>query len=179
MPAQQRWLLQVGCLAIVVGAAADSPYLPRVGPPALRFESPRVDTPVLQSPLLPLPPLDSKPVTTILPSVPDGSPLAAGVPLGATSNAVPSAVVVEPFEPVGASSVSLPLVAQPEPAPTAAEALTPQMFMKFFTGKPGTNASGTSTTLYAPLPFIPPIPQTTPSSTATFQTTPPPSPPKP
>ncbi len=177
MPVRTRWLIQFATLAVALNATAAATYLPLIGPPALRFETPRVE-PIQSQPQLP--PLEPKPAPIPAPEVAadvpaQGTP--APLPTSDGSNAPgikhparPAGEILEgPAEPTPGPRPSTP--ADPSPGPV--ENLTPQMFMKFFTGRPGTNATGSSTTIFAPLPFIPPVPPAPPSSSATYQTTPP------
>lgn len=152
-------------MAAAVSAAADSPYLPAVGPAPLRFATP----PVVKAATVQLPPLitiEPRPApvapevvapTTAIPTPPDTLP---ANPVGPLVEPPPSVPV--PYDPVVSNGVE---VVRPD-----TDNLTPQMFMKFFTGRPGTNSSGM--TIIAPMPFLPPAPPA-PSSKATYQTTPP------
>jgi hypothetical protein len=180
MPARTRKLIQSALLAVALNATAASTYLPLVGPPALRFEAPRVEPLSAQPKLPPLPPLEPK-VAILQPAPPAAGETAPGThptppfaepgPGGVSTNSAPPSETIPEGTPQPPASPSPPPAADPAPGPI--ENLTPQMFMKFFSGRPGTNSAGSSTTIFAPLPFIPPAPPTPPSSTATFQTTPP------
>ena len=163
MPAITRWSVLSLLFTAVFSAAAESPYLPSVGPPPLRFANPPVERSTSAIRLPPLLTIEPRPTPQLAPVVP-------------AENAVPSLPNVLPS---GIDAALLPSQsAQLAPAVSNgvdvvrldSENLTPQMFMKFFSGRPGTNASGVS--IIAPLPFIPPVPPA-PSSTAAFQTTPP------
>lgn len=154
-----------------VPAVADPPYLPASGPVPLRFSHPVVrKTPAVQLPPLAtieprpaqsLPALNAEPKVVAPSSPPDHPPPPA--PNEPVAPAVPELVSLPPtFNPVVTNGIEF---VRPD-----TENLTPQMFMKFFSGRPGTNASGL--TIIAPMPFVPPAPPA-PSSTATFQTTPP------
>jgi hypothetical protein len=181
MPVRTRRFIQSAMLALALNATAASPYLPLIGPPVLRFEPPRVDPLQTQPQLPPLPPLEPKVSAT------EPAPLAPADAAPGTPHALPTAdlgaraVTNNPSPPAGnlpegapqAPPSPPPPSAIAEPAPGTIENLTPQMFMKFFTGRPGTNATGSGTTIFAPLPFLPPVPPTPPSSSATYQTTPP------
>lgn len=172
-----RRLFQYAILAVALNATAASTYLPLVGPPALRFEPPRVE-PVTTLPALPpLPPFEPKaaaeaPTTAV--ETP-ATTTAAGTPISPNQEATPSkpGAPVTSEEPAPPPQETASNPAKPEPPIGPIENLTPQMFMKFFSGRPGSNAIGSSTTIYAPLPFIPPVPPAPPSSSATYQTTPP------
>lgn len=181
MPARTRRLLQSCLLAVALNATAASPYLPLLGPPALRFEPPRVEPPHAQPQLPPLPPLEPKAAVAhpAPPAAGETTPGTQPTPLvaepgtaGATANPAPPAESSPEGTPKPPTSPGLPPAAA-DAAPAPIENLTPQMFMKFFSGRAGTNAPGSSTTIFAPLPFIPPVPPAPPSSSATFQTTPP------
>lgn len=169
--------MQALLLAAAVSAAADSPYLPVAGPAPLRFSHPAVQ----KAPTFQLPPLatvDPRPAAPDGPAIPvpahaagaSNSPAASpSVPVpdnaGGLTNPVPAfsePLAPLPFNPVVTNAIE---VVRPD-----TENLTPQMFMKFFSGRPGTNGPGVS--IIAPMPFVPPAPPA-PSSTATFQTTPP------
>lgn len=166
MPAIIRWSVLSVLSAAVFSAAAEPPYLPSVGPPALRFLNPPVER---SAPVLRLPPLltiDPRPA-------PQAVPVAPVVPVDNTVGSSPNALVpgIDPAPPLSQSVQVAPAVSNGvDVVRLDSENLTPQMFMKFFSGRPGPNASGVS--LIAPLPFIPPSPPA-PSSTAAFQTTPP------
>lgn len=158
-------------LLAAVPAVADPPYLPASGPVPLRFSHPVVrKTPTLQLP----------PLATIEPRPAPATQTPAAEPTSVASNLPPDHPHLpppnEPVTPVGTEPISLPPTFNPvvtngiEFVRPDTENLTPQMFMKFFSGRPGTNASGL--TVIAPMPFVPPAPPA-PSSTATFQTTPP------
>ena len=153
-------------MAAAVSAAADSAYLPSVGPAPLRFATP----PVVKTATVQLPPLitiEPRPAPAAevavpapaLPPAPEPAPPVAN-PTGPVVEPLPSVPV--PYDPVVSNGV--------EVVRQDTENLTPQMFMKFFTGRPATNSSGM--TIIAPMPFMPPAPPA-PSSTATYQTTPP------
>jgi hypothetical protein len=166
----KRWSMKAMWMAAAVSAAADSPYLPAVGPAPLRFATP----PVVKTATVQLPPLITieprpaavvpevapVPPTNAVPSAPDDPP---ANPVGPLIEPPPSIPV--PYDPVVSNGVE---VVRPD-----TDNLTPQMFMKFFTGRPGTNSSGM--TIIAPMPFLPPAPPAppAPSSKATYQTTPP------
>ncbi len=163
-----RWL-QTGLLAVAMSATADSVYLPLVGPPALRFAAPPEVRPVATAPLPPLTVPESKTtaVAEVKPELPASSPAASGdtnhPPVTTTPDHPPAHEEAADSPSTNAVPMSF--------APPESASFTPQMFMKFFTGRPGTNASGI--TIIAPLPFVPPVPAASPSSSASFQTTPP------
>ena len=157
-----RQLSLAGLLVVALRASAGPGYLPVVGPPALRFETPR---PAPLAPLIPLPPL-----ITIEPR-PDPSANDSPSPGPDLSNAAFNSVLTDPFAvPEIAGPVPTPATSVAPSAPAETETLVPQMFMKYFTGRTGTNLSGVS--LYAPVGFVPPLPIVPVSSSATFQTTP-------
>lgn len=165
MPANTRRSVLAVLFAAAAVAAADSPYLPSVGPPALRFANFPVE---LSPPAIRLPPL-----ITIEPRPASQTPLVApAVP--AENNDVSTST--NAWIPGIDSTMGLPVQTAPavsngvDVVRLDTENLTPQMFMKFFSARPGTNSSGIS--IIAPLPFVPPA-QPAPSSTAAFQTTPP------
>ena len=156
-----RPLSSVGLLAVALCASAGQGYLPVLGPPALRFEPPPLPPPAV---LIPLPPLS---VTEPRPTPPAVDPLP---PATDSANAAVDPVFIDAF--------AVPPVAGPVRAPalivTSAvqpETLVPQMFMKYFVGGAGTNATGVS--IFSPVNFVPPLPIVPPSSSATFQTVPP------
>lgn len=157
-----RPLSSVGLLAVALCAAAGQGYLPVVGPPALRFAPPPPPPPAV---LLPLPPLA---VVEPRPASSDVEPLP---PAPDSTNAAADPVLIDPFV--------APPITEPFPAPATnvnytvpveSQPLVPQMFMKYFIGGAGTNATGVS--LFAPVDFVPPLPIVPPSSSATFQTVP-------
>jgi hypothetical protein len=169
MPAILRRLSPVGWLAAALCATAGPAYLPTVGPPAIRFEKP---APVpAESPVL-LPPLSFIEPRPAVPSAEPASPLAQPGPLAPAEPAnplvdvAPLDSVLPPNAPATVMDPSATNAALPDPS-----ALAPQMFMKYFTGRPGTNGNGVS--IYAPVGFVPPLPVAPPSSSASFQTTPP------
>ena len=166
MPAITRWSLLSVLLTAVFSTAAESPYLPSVGPPALRFVNPPVER---STPAIRLPPL-----LTIEPRpAPQAALVAPVVPVESAVASSPNALVpgIDPAPPPSQSVQVAPAVSNGvDVVRLDSENLTPQMFMKFFSGRPGTTASGVS--IIAPLPFIPPAPPA-PYSTAAFQTTPP------
>ena len=165
----KKWSMQAMLLAAAVSAAGDAPYLPVSGPVPLRFANP----PVRKAVAVQLPPL----------AIIEPRPAAAAPPEAARGDApspVPKAAAETPpvNPPPAPADPVLPAPAQYDPVVSNAveivrpdtENLTPQMFMRFFSGRPGTNSSGVS--FITPMPFVPPAPPA-PSSTATFQTTPP------
>ena len=166
MPAITRWSVLSVLLTAVFSTVAESPYLPSVGPPALRFANPPVER---STPAIRLPPL-----LTIEPRpAPQAALVAPVVPAESVVVSSPNALVpgIDPAPPLSQSVQVAPAVSNGvDVVRLDSENLTPQMFMKFFSGRPGPNASGVS--IIAPLPFIPPAPPA-PSSTAAFQTTPP------
>ncbi len=164
----RRWL-QTGLLAVAMSASADSVYLPLVGPPTLRFDPTPAVRPV---PMVPLPPL-SVPVPKAA-AVAGGKPALPAAPPTATGDTNLLLAATPPENPPAREEATDPSSTNAVPVsftPPESETFTPQMFMKFFTGRPGTNASGI--TIIAPFPFVPPLPATLPSSSASFQTTPP------
>ena len=156
-----RPLSSVGLLVVALCASAGPGYLPVIGPPALRFAPPLPPPPAVLIPLPPLAVVEPRPA----PSAVDPVPLATDF-----TNAAANPVLIDPF--------AVPLVAEPFPtlAPNVTsilppETLVPQMFMKYFVGGAGTNATGVS--IFSPVNFVPPLPIVPPSSSATFQTVPP------
>lgn len=166
MPAITRWSVLSVLLTAMFSAAAETPYLPYVGPPALRFANPPVErsTPAIRlPPLLVIEPRPAPQAALVAPVVPTESAVA--------SSLNPLLPGIDPAPPPSHSVQVAPAVSNGvDVVRLDSENLTPQMFMKFFSGRPGPNASGVS--IIAPLPFIPPAPPA-PSSTAAFQTTPP------
>lgn len=166
MPAITRWSVRSVLLAAVFSAVAESPYLPSVGPPALRFLNPPVErsAPAIRlPPLLTMEPRLALPAALVAPVVPAESAVAS-LPNPLVPGIDAALSLSQSMQAASAVSNGVDVVR------LDSENLTPQMFMKFFSGQPGTNASGVS--IIAPLPFIPPAPPA-PSSTAAFQTTPP------
>jgi len=169
MPAILRRLSPVGLLAATLCAATGQGYLPIVGPPAVRFEKP---APAPTEPLLVLPPLTViEPRPAVLPTEPPPTPSQPG-PLAPSEPANPLADLT-PLDPVvapaGPALVMDPLATNLPSVDTSVFA--PQMFMRYFTGQPGTNGNGVS--IFAPVGFVPPLPVPPPSSSASFQTVPP------
>ena len=169
MPTILRRLSPVGLLAAALCATAESGYLPVVGPPAVRFEMPApapVEPPLVLPPLTVIEPRPIVPPTEPTPPVPQLGPLVQ-------SELTNSVVNFTPLDPVLSTVVpSLamdPLATGAPPVDTSV--LAPQMFMRYFTGQPGTNGNGVS--IFAPVEFIPPLPVPPPSSSASFQTVPP------
>ena len=151
-----------------MSATAGSGYLPVVGPPALRFQLP----PVLVTNQIILPPLaviEPRPPEDNAPT-PNPSSLA-----GDAMNQAPNSPLLDPLAippvigPLAAGTTNVIIVTPSDP-----DGISPQMFMRYFTGRQGTNAAGIA--IVPPLGFIPPVPIVPPSSSATFQTTPPPKP---
>lgn len=175
MPALLRRLSLVGLLAAALSATADSGYLPKVGPPAVRFERP---APPPAEPTFILPPLPF-----LEPRSETPTPVAVQ-PEAAASNSTPTPLV--PKEPTAPSNADATAQEPPSPQtpamimdpgathlmPADPGPLVPQMFMRYFTGQPGTNGNGVS--IFAPVGFVPPVPVALPppSSSATFQTVP-------
>lgn len=162
--------MMTAALAVSFGAMADSPYLPVVGPAPLRFSTPPIQKPLaVRLPPLPtilpqaanseLPPVAENPPSSQAPTPVETSPPALG-----QLTAEPVVPVPGQYAPVVSNGVEVVRT------DVQYENLTPQMFMRFFTGRPGTNGPGLS--VISPMPFVPPAPSP-PSSTATFQTTPP------
>ena len=151
-----------------------SPYLPKVGPPPLRFQpAPRSVA------LLKLPPLamaDPTPPVAVPPAQPTPAPSHLPAPTNA-EEAAPDlwdmfgadSAIPTPDPPVTASP--------PEPAGTAPPAeppplnVTPQMLVKFFNQQPGAS-NRTGVEFLAPPSFFKPAipPGGSPSSTATYTT---------
>ena len=158
MMRQSSW---AGLLVVAQCASAGPPYLPAVGPPALRFQSPTPPPPAF---LVALPPLAVM--------EPPATPPPAEPPPPESTNALVEPILIDPFavpqitQPVVVQATNVILAVQPEP-----EALVPQMFMRYFIGGAGTNGVGAS--IFSPVGFVPPLPVLPPSSSATFQTVPP------
>ena len=165
MPALLRRLSPVGLLTAALCATAGPGYLPKVGPPPVRFERPTpapAEPPVVLPPLAVIEPRPTSPqLDTAVPA-----PVTPNEPVHPVESAPPSEALITPERPA--------LMMEPPSTNTVAidqGILGPQMFMKYFTGQPGTNGSGIS--IFAPVGFVPPLPATPPSSSASFQTTPP------
>ena len=169
MPAILRRLSLVVWPAAALAATAGPGYLPTVGPPAVRFEKPAPAT--AESPLV-LPPLVVIEPRPAVPSADPANPLAQPGPLAPSEPGNPL-IDVAPLDSVAAPNA--PMMTMDPSATNAAQidpsVLAPQMFMKYFTGRPGTNGNGVS--IYAPVGFVPPLPVAPPSSSASFRTTPP------
>jgi hypothetical protein len=78
----------------------------------------------------------------------------------------PLAIPPPVIGPLAAGTTNVIIVTSSPP-----EGINPQMFMRYFNGYQATNSAGVS--ILPPVGFIPPIPIVPPSSSATFQTTPP------
>jgi len=160
-----RRIALVGLLAVAVCATAGPGYLPTAGPAALRFERPPPPPAGAPMILMPLPVIEPRA------TVPSGEPTppTASSSSMATTNSNPPLGLLDPniilLTPEASSTNSVT-----DPAPES-EFIAPQMFMKYFTGRPGTNSTGAS--VFTPVGFVPPLPVAPPSSSATFQTTPP------
>jgi hypothetical protein len=132
----------------------------------LRFQLP----PVLVTNQVILPPL-----AMIEPPPPETN-AAGAIPAliaGDPANQAPTGPLLDPLAlpppvigPFAAGTTNVIIVTPSEP-----EGISPQMFMRYFTGRPGTNSAGVA--IIPPIGFIPPVPIVPPSSSATFQTTPP------
>ena len=159
-----RWPGPVCALAAAMCATAGPGYLPLVGPPPLRFEAPppRAAEPFILSPLAFVEPRPAVPLVEPLTSITPTPSLDTNI----TAPPPPSPNLTTPLpgaEPTPANAIVA--------APSFIEPLGPQLFMKYFTGRHGTNSTGIS--IYSPVGFVPPTPIAPPSSSATFQTTPP------
>ena len=162
-----RWPGPVCALAAAMCATAGPGYLPLVGPPPLRFEAPPTPAtaPFILSPLAVVEPRPAVPLVepptpvTPTPALDANSP----VPLALFPNQTGPLPEVDPT-PADTTNVILA-------APAHLDPLGSQLFMKYFTGQHGTNSAGLS--IYSPVRFVPPAPFIPPSSSATFQTTPP------
>lgn len=171
MPALSRWLSPIGGLAVALSATAGQGYLPTVGPAPVRFETPAPPAPVTVA----LPPLifiEPRPLTDTNETVASASPAAATEPGAAptetaTSPPAETTVLVSPLGPLE----SIGVTTNPLAPPVDTEVIAPQMLLKFFMRPAGTNSAGVS--IFAPVGFVPPQPLAPPSSSATFQTTPP------
>ena len=177
-------------LAATPALAADRGYLPAVGPPPLRFALPPDASP---APPVVLPPLAANAVdpAAATPSMPapstgavtaasrriDGGPAAAAsatatLTAGSRRADKPGGLsALDPARPEaleGAESILLAPDRAPAPEP---ELLTPQMFMKYFTTRTGTNSAAIG--VITPVSFVPPQLPASSSSSATFETTPP------
>ncbi len=174
-----------------------SPYLPKVGPPPLRFQpAPRSVA------LLKLPPLamaDPTPPVAVPPAQPTPAPSHLPAPTNAeeaapdlwdmfgADSAIPTPdppVTASPPQPAGTAPPAAPPPPAPpgpppppDPAGTAPPAeppplnVTPQMLVKFFNQQPGAS-NRTGVEFLAPPSFFKPAipPGGSPSSTATYTT---------
>jgi hypothetical protein len=181
------WL--AGCPGV---RGADHGYLPLAGPPPLRFALPPVattDSPSQNSALPPLPILN--PPSAAGAAETNQSPAAAAITnapspalqttAGSDTNSPPSPLANNPADVSATAGFLLPVLLAPlAPDPNAPGGyglgpaggpLTPQTFLRYFTPA-GTNlANGAS--VIVPVSFVPPEPVQPPSSSATFETTPP------
>ena len=177
-------LLAVAC------SGADRGYLPVVGPPPIRFALPPPPPPAEPVVLPPWPQTDAQPVaatapTTNAPGPTDVTVSASSTPsTAATAEATkpekvpPDAVGAGPNGPDATAPGQLfqPFVLPPGSPPplTEPDLLTPQAFMRYFLIKPGAGTNNAGVGALWPVSFIPPQPLLAPpSSTATFETTPP------
>lgn len=182
------WLLGLAAAAAAVSGAehAGRGYLPAVGPPPLRFAQPPPPTPVV--PIV-LPPLEPAPGAVLTPDGPDAGThvnpgarsvaVSSGPEAGATPRGTRTpgsgtrlwpATNANPMVGFGTDDPLPPLSAV---VPLdGSELLTPQLFMKYFSARPGTNTTGNGITVFTPVTFVPPQPILPPSSSATFETTP-------
>jgi hypothetical protein len=135
-----------------VFASADPGYLPVVGPAALRFRAASMATANL--PISARPEITEPESVLIRPETLD--------PLNAVTNEVSAAA--ERPEPVLPHN---PIPAEPVPS---GEVISPQMLLKYFTKS--TNGTGAGVLGPMPLNFTPPPPSQTPSSKATYSTSP-------
>lgn len=169
MPAILRRLSPVGLLVATLCAATGQGYLPVVGPPAIRFEKlapAPVEPTVVLPPLTIIEPRPTVPLADPPATLPQLGPLAPSEPLNPGVDLTPLDPVASPAAP---ALVMDPLANNLPPVDTSVVA--PQMFMRYFTGQPGTNGSGVS--IFAPVGFVPPLPVPPPSSSASFRTVPP------
>jgi hypothetical protein len=175
MPALSRWLSPIGGLAVALSATAGQGYLPTVGPAPVRFETPAPPAPVMVA-LPPLVFIEPRPLTDTNETVASTSPAAATAPPNlpgaapteaTTSSPAEVTVFVSPLGPLEPTGVATNSLA----APAETEVIAPQMLLKYFMRPAGTNSAGVS--IFAPVGFVPPQPLAPPSSSATFQTTPP------
>ena len=169
MPDHFRWLALVSLLAAAVRVTAAPGYLQAVGPPPLRFEPP--PTIATAAVLPPLPAATPAPVLIVRNAdlnSPSNSPSLAVAELPLTTAAVPAPLPDDPTLPVplfeGISAPAAPGTSFDN------ESTGLQGLMKYFARRHGTNLS-TGVSFHAPLGFVPPTPPT-PSSSATFQTSP-------
>lgn len=163
--------LLVGTQCALAVSAADSGYLPKVGPPPLRFAPPRsLDKPAAPGLDLTLPtppPVPDVPPEAVAPEVSTGPGTAPGHP-GAPEITLP---LVGPPAPTNVPpEPEVRLAPDPPPPPPAIQMVMPQpqLFLQYFTPDylPYTNGYGIS----LPVGFIPPQPRGG-SSTATYQIT--------
>lgn len=171
-PRSCPWLLPGMLLAGASVAGASAPYLPQVGPPPLRFRQP----PSLEA----LSPIVLPPLVSSEPPVPSatgaGSDTDTEGPASAPEGGEPEAVVPAPepaTPPPGppeppASAVADPSLPTLRPA-TTGPMLPTQVLIPFFTGT--TSGPGVPTVV-SPVTFLPPEPNATARSQATFTVTP-------
>ncbi len=158
---------------MVSGARTD--YLPRVGPPPLRFE----DSHAANVAAVALPPLDppepivtnnmvippSPPQPAVAPRTPTNTPPAQAEVAGPAANNPPAPLPPGPPNPMGGGPNS--------GAPMGGPGLTPQMFVPFFSPQPGgTNGPGgiNAAVVVPPDFFRPPTPGPAASSTVSYST---------
>ena len=160
-------MVGLGLVAAHTGDASD--YLAAIGPAPLRFQKPALAASLALPPLLmhdPGPPHPEVVPTNSAPVDADPRP-AAEAPASASAPALPPVPVATPTHAV---DVVLPPPDLPPPArsdPDAPPILSPQMLLHFFNKWSGTNSVST-TTIVAPVEFIPPRPSAPPSSTSTY-----------
>jgi len=169
MPALSRWFSPIGGLAVALCATASPGYLPTVGPAPLRFETP---APLATVPVV-LPPLvfiEPRPAAGTNETVASASPTngpnteAAEVMTPGPAEIPILASPLGPLVPIGVPT-------NPPAAPFDTEVVAPQMLLRYFMHPVGTNSAAISA--FAPVGFVPPQPLAPPSSSATFETTPP------
>lgn len=142
---------RLAVLLAVSSAGAGVGYLPTVGPVPLRFETPPAPKPAHR----PLPPLEQFDASR--PAVPCESAAADA----ALAPAQPSGEPVSAVSPAPLPAVTN-LVQAPPPV---AEVVTPQMFVKYFTGA---RSNAPANAVFLPVGFRPALPNTGNSSTATY-----------
>jgi hypothetical protein len=147
-------------MVLFVPMAQSGPYLPLIGPPALRFMA------VVQYKdiyaWMPKP----KPAPIVMVET-NHPPVTASLP---TNNAVTNVTVVTPEPaPVGASPENLSTNSSPQiQSANNMLVVTPEMLVDYF--KPNTlNTNSSDVRVVAPLQFTPPAPASSPSSQAIYQ----------
>ena len=162
----RRWFCQCAALVLVTGAPGTlvgGDYLPKVGPPPLRFEAP----PGPDTRHYVLPPLDNPPALADAAAKTNSPPAPEPAPLSVT-NEPPAPAPAEAPLVLNAVPVWPPHIGPIAPPETP---LSPQMFLHYFSR--GTGSNGPAGSVLVPMNFLPPLPLLpAPSSSAAYEVTP-------